>query len=175
MKKLLLCTLLISCTITFGQDLYKKLSARSNYLFTINGGVITDKVSPEEISSSETFKTMMHEFLRGHAEVENLNEFGVDYTQRIFFSSEHGSDVQFNIITYKIKDKYAFEKLVNSSRYEPTFEVKNGLNHLSYDAESKLVWNDSHALLITVDYTGPEFSECGGYDDYNYYDAVDES
>ena len=174
MKKLLLLTFIASSALTFGQDLSKKLSERSNYLFTINGGVITDKVSAEEISSSEAFNIVIHEFLRGHAEVKNLNELGVNYNERIFFSSEYGNDVQFNIITYKIKDKYAFEKLVNSSRYEPTFEVKNGLNILSYDNESKLVWNDAYALLITADYIGQEFSVWGWYDDY-YYDAVEEA
>jgi hypothetical protein len=73
-----------------------------------------------------------------------------------------------------LKDISAFERLVNSSRYAPTFETKNDLNSLSYDDHSKLVWNKEYALLITIYYTGQEYSEWGNdytdYDDYYYQD-----
>ncbi|MEO9533683.1 MAG: hypothetical protein ABJG68_01690 [Crocinitomicaceae bacterium] len=172
MKNILLLFSLFLSFISLSQDLSKKLAEQSNYLFTINGGVITEQVSKEEISSSEVFHEMMDEFFRGHAKVENLDELGIDYNQRIYFSAEQGNDVQFSLMTYHIKDISAFERLVNSSEYNPTFETKNGLNYLSYDEQSKLVWNKSYALLITVYYNGQEYNDWGYngyfYDDYFY-------
>ncbi|MFT4601756.1 MAG: hypothetical protein ACI857_001939 [Arenicella sp.] len=176
MKSILIAFALFVSIQSIGQDIADKISNKANYVFTINGEATLQQVSANDISSSQVFQETISELMRGHGKVHSLDQLGIDYGQRIFFVGEYTEEASLNYMAYHIKDLAQFETLVKGSRYEPKFEEKDGLKILTYDYDSKLIWNDDLAILISGYYVGEEYGEKGwydyGYDDHYYEEST---
>lgn len=160
--------ILFSGTITLAQNLQDKISNKSSLVFSVNGAEILQKVSLEELDKSRIFEEALDEFTRGHElPVSKLNDYGVDFNQRMYLVSEYGEqDVNFNYFTYAIKDVKTFENTVENKMPYVKFETKDGLKIIHYNYDSKLFWDGKIAILMTADYAGREYMD----DSYFYWD-----
>lgn len=170
MKHFILSLILFtSSSLAFSQDLKEKISEKASFVFVINGAVTMQKVSTRDIDNSSLFKELLNEFFRRKVPVVSLDGFGVDYSQSMYFAYENDTDVNMTYFTYHINDLESFEKVVKEKMEHNGFETKNGLNVLSYDYDSKLIWNANTALLLIADYVGRQYNQYDyWYDDYYY-------
>lgn len=175
MKNFILLTLILfTSTSAFNQDLKEKISEKASFVFAINGDITMQKVSTRDIDNSQLFKELLDEFFRRKMPVVNLDGFGVDYNQTMYFAYENDTDVNMYYFTYHIQDLPSFEKVVKEKIEHEGFENKDGLNVISYYFDSRLIWNENTALLMISDYVGRQYDEYGyWYDDY-YFDTTEE-
>lgn len=160
---------------TFSQNLKEKISEKAAFVFAINGAVTAQKVSTEEINNSSLFELILDEFFRRKVPVTNVDGFGVDYKQTMYFVYENDTDVNISYFAYQIKDIAAFEEVVKEKIRHEGYVAKDGLNLISYDYDSKLIWNSTTAVLMTSNYVGMQYSNYNyWYNDY-YEEAVTET
>lgn len=175
MKKILsiLLVAVISCFSATAQDLVSKLTKDASLVVCVNGTSLFENISVSEIENSLMFKELSYEMFRGKAMAKptQFSETGVNVEDKFYFAIENTEDMIYYLFTYKIQDVNSFEKFVKSGLdKEDQFQVVNGLNILTYSADSKLVWNNEYALFISSTYIGEEYSSYNSYYDYYDYD-----
>ena len=164
-----LAAILIVSNLTYSQDLKEKISEKASFVFAINGDITMQKVTNRDIDNSNLFKELLDEFFRRRVPVVNLEGFGVDYDQTMYFAYENDTDVNMYYFTYRIKDLESFEKVVKEKIEYEDFQTKDGLNFISYYYDSRLIWNNNTAMLLISDYVGRQYSEYNYWYDNDYY------
>lgn len=180
--KIILPVLLIS-VVNFtakSQDVLSKITSNASFVISINGAALFENISEAEVENSLLFKELSSEIFRGKAMVKpsQFSEMGVNMKDKFYFAMENTEDITYYLFTYKIDNLSAFEKFVKvGDATKDNFEVLNGLNVLSYSAESKLVWNNSYALYISSTYVGEEYRHgyYNSYYNYDYNEVIEEA
>ena len=161
---------LLFVTASFSQNLYDKISENAISVVGINGEELLKKVSIDDLNNSPMFEEMMKRYYSGgdRTLINNLNDFGVDYSKSVYYVKENGDEeekVDFRYLCYHIKDLSVFEDAVKNKMIYKSVDKEGDLNVINYNYYNKLYWNDSYALLIIGNYVGYEFDYYG----YDYY------